>query len=121
MSVNVTLALQATIVDPSVDVTPNPVQAGGIPIYCANGVSGQDATLASATSSLPLNFPVGVTTATFIFISSVTVTDLQVNVGNSPFPISIPLGQGIILYNLTSAQVSISSVLGGLARYVVGG
>lgn len=121
MSVNATPAVQVLVVDPAVTLTPSPLQSGGTPLYCANGAVNQDATLPAATSLLPLAFPVGVTTAVYIFVASVTATDLKVNVGSSPFPVPIPLGQGITLYGLTSAQVSVSSVLGGKIQYSVGG
>lgn len=122
MSVNITPAAQLTIVDPSVNVTPNPLTSGGIAIYCANGVAGQrEALLPAATSLLALNFPVGLTTAAIIFVAAITATDLKVNVGGTPFALPVPLGQGLFLYNLTTSQVSVSSVLGGTIQYYVGG
>lgn len=122
MSANLTPALQLTIVDPNQILNPNPLQSGGIPLYCASGVSGERATLPAATSSLALAFPAGVTTATVIFIAAITTTDLIVNVGSgSPVALNLPLGQGMFLYNLTSSHVSISSALGGQILYSVGG
>lgn len=121
MSVNATPAVQVTIVDPAVNLTPNPLESGGTPLYCPNGSVGQDATLPAATSSLALAFPVGVTTAVFVFVAAVTATDLVVNVGGTPFALPVPLGQGIMLYNITSAHVSLSSALGGKIQYAVGG
>lgn len=121
MSVNAIPAIQLNIVDPATTIPFNPLQTGNLPLYCPNGSLDQDATLPAATSSLALAFPVGVTTAVFIYISAITTTDLIINIGTSPFPVSVPLGQGMLLYGLTSAQVSISSVLGGKIQYSVGG
>lgn len=122
MSVNITPSLQLAIVDPAATLTPNPLEAGLIALFCANGAVTQEATLPPATASLPLSFPVGVTTAVVIFIASVTCTDLIVKVGSgSPVSLSVPLGQGIFLYSMTSAQISLNSVLGGKIQYSVGG
>lgn len=122
MSVNITPALQISIVDPAAVLNPNPIESGGIALYCANGQVTQEATLPASTASLALSFPVGVSSAVVIFIASMTCTDLIVKVGSgSPVSLPVPLGQGIFLYNLTSSQVSLNSVLGGRIQYTVGG
>jgi len=121
MSLNITPSVQLTIVDPGVPLTANPLLSGSLPLYCANGAVLQEVSLPAATASLALAFPVGVTTATVIFISSQTATDLIVKVGGTPFSLPLPLGQGMLLYGLTSSQVSLNSVLGGIIQYAVGG
>lgn len=121
MSVNVTAAAQLSVMDPVNGTPENPLQTGGIPLYCPNGLVAQDATLAPSTSLLPLSFPVGVTTAVVIYIAATLAVDLVVNIGSTPFAMSVPRGQGVLLYNLTSAQISVSSVLGGNIQYAVGG
>lgn len=121
MSVTANAALQISTVDGSTTPTNVAAQSGGIALYCPNSALQQDATLPASTSLLPLSFPVGVTTAVFVYIASVTCTDLIVNVGSSPFALPVPLGQGMLLYNITSAHISISSVLGGKIQYAVGG
>lgn len=123
MSVNATPALQLSLVDPSAPLASNPFLAGGIALYCPNGViTEQEAALPASTNSLPLSFPVGASSAVFIFIAAITATDLIVKVGSgSPVSLSVPRGQGIFLYGLTSSQVSLNSVLGGTVQYSVGG
>jgi len=121
MSVNATPAIQVTLTGPSLN-SPSapPLQSGGLPLYCPNGVDGQAATLPASTSGLALAFPVGVTAAVFIFIAADTTTDLIVTVKGQALPV-LPQGQGMILYGLTTSQISLASALGGLIRYAVGG
>lgn len=120
MSVNATPAVQVTLSGPSFDApSAPPLETGGLPLYCPNGATGQAATLPAATAGLPLNFPVGVATAVFIFIAADTTTDLIVTVGS--FALPVPRGQGIVLYGIASNQISLGSVLGGQIRYAVGG
>lgn len=119
MSVNATPAIQVTLTGPAVPLSAPPFQAGGLPLYCPNGNTDQTATLPAATSGLPLNFPVGVSTAIFVFIAADTATDLIVTVGS--FALPVPQGQGIVLYGIASNQISLGSALGGQIRYAVGG
>ncbi len=98
------------------------VQFGGVSMLCPNGiVYEKNATLEEDSEDVALSFPVGVTTSVFVFISAITATDLIVKVGTDGAPVSVPAYQGLILYGLTAAQVSLNSELGGQVSYVVGG
>lgn len=120
--ITATPTIQINTVDPSANPQANIMAyTGGGPILCPNSTILQDATLPAATVSAALSFPVGVTTAAFIFIAALTTTDLLVNVGTSPTAIPIPARQGIILYGLTSAKISVSSAAGGAIQYAIGG
>lgn len=121
--VNAFPAIQISTIDLSVSPQNNVVaQIGGIGIYCATGVVLQDVVLAPGASSLALAFPTGVSAAAFIYISAITTTDLIVKVGSgSPVSLSLPANQGMMLYGLTSSQVSLNSVAGGQVQYAVGG
>lgn len=98
-------------------------QTPGIGLVCNNGViQNLDMVLAPSTSTLALPFPNGVSTALFIYIFALTTTDLIVKVGSgSPASLSVPQYQGTVLYSLTSAQLSVNSVLGGRIQYAIGG
>lgn len=122
--VNVFPALQLSATGPAVSPPDASVQVGGnIGISCLLGyVRAPQVTLASSSSGIALAFPTGVTTAKVIAIAAVTATDLIVKVGSSnPVSLQVPAGQGILLYNMTTAQVSLNSVLGGAVQYAVGG
>ena len=123
MSVTATPALQINVVDPSTNPTdPIALQACGVALYCAGGAKSELPTLPAATANLPLPFPIGITTAVYIFIGAITCTDLIVKVGSgSPVALSVPLGQGVFFYGLTSSQITISSALGGQIQYSIGG
>lgn len=118
--VTVTPALQIGLVDPA--TVAQSAQAGGQGLPCLIGSVLQEAVLAAHSSGVALPFPIGVSTAVVIFISAVAATDLVVNIGSgSPIAMSIPAYQGTFLYGLTSAQISVSSVLGGKIQYAIGG
>lgn len=118
-----TPGIQIVTNDPASNPNQNVMaETGNQPIICQNSVVMQDALLPPTTSGAALSFPVGVTTAAFIFIAALSTTDLLVNIGSSsPTSIAIPARQGIILYGLTSAQISLSSVAGGQVQYIIGG
>ncbi len=98
------------------------LQFGGFGIPCATGFISQEVLLAAASSTVALAFPTGVTTAKVVYIAAgPNTTDLIVKVGGTPFSLQVPAGQGIFLYNITSANVSLNTVLGGLVSYAVGG
>ena len=120
--ITATPSAQISVVDSS--VVPSSVGAvtpGGLGIVCPNGFMVQEAVLPPGTSDLALAFPVGVTTALVVYILPLTATDLKVNVGPSPFPLPVPMGQPALHYGLTSAQISLSSALGGRIQYAIGG
>ena len=121
--INAFLAMQVSTIDLSTNPQNNIViQAGGIGLLCPNGVLMQDLTLAASSSNITLAFPNIVTTALFICITAITTTDLIVKVGSgSPVSLSIPSHQSVMLYNLTSSQVSLSSAAGGQVQYAIGG
>ncbi len=124
MSVTVNPSIQILVNDPATDPAQNvAAQTGNLGILCTNsGAAMQDVTLAAATTALALPFPIGVTTALVIYIAALTTTDLLVNVGaSSPVSLSIPQGQGVVLYNLASNAVTLSSVLGGKIQFCVAG
>lgn len=122
MSVNAFLGIQINTSDLSTKPEDNIMaQVGGIGLVCQNGVMMQDATLAASTSNLPLPFPVGVTTAVFIFIAAITTTDLIVKVGGTPVSLSVPQNQGLVLYSISSSVITLSSVAGGKIQYAIGG
>ena len=101
---------------------PIALSSGDQPLTCPSGANLQVVTLPNATVAAALSFPLGVTTAVYVFISAITATDLIVNIGSgTPFAMSLPPRQGVILYNITSAEVSLSSVAGGQVEYSVGG
>ena len=121
MSVNATPLVQVTLAAAYLGASSfGPIQSGGLPLYCPNGVDGQVATLPASTSGLALAFPAGVTTSVFIFIAADTTTDLIITVKGQVLPV-LPQGQGMIFYGLTSANISLASALGGQIRYTVGG
>ena len=116
-------AAQINFVDPFTDPQAAPLQTGGTGLACANGyIQVPDATLAPSSSTVALAFPLGVTTAVVIYIAALTATDLIVKVGSgSPVSLPIPVGQGAFFYGITSANISLNSVLGGKIQYAVGG
>lgn len=120
--INAILAAQLSTVDTLTDPQ-NCIVArnGGLGIPCPTGVSMQDTILAANSTSVALTFPTGVTTAVFIYIAAVTTTDLIVKVGGTPVSLTLPAKQPMLLYGLTSANVSLNSVLGGHVQYAVGG
>ncbi len=126
MSVTINPSIQILVNDPATNPTQNvAAQTGNIGILCTNsGATMQDVVLPAATSALALPFPINVTTALVLYIAAITTTDLVVNITLGGHTVSlppIPQGQGIVLYGLTSSQISISSVLGGQIQFAVGG
>ena len=124
MPVSITPALQISTCDPQTNPAQNIIaQTGNFSILCTNsGATMQDADLPAATSALALPFPIGVTTALVLYVAALTTTDLIVKVGAAnPVSLSVPQGQGIVLYNIASNAVTLNSVLGGQIQYVVGG
>lgn len=126
MSVTINPSIQILVNDPATNPTQNvATQTGNIGILCTNsGATMQDVVLPAATSALALPFPIGVTTALVLYIAAITTTDLVVNITLGGHTVSlppIPQGQGVVLYGLTSSQISISSVLGGQIQFAVGG
>lgn len=122
--VNVFPAVQLNALDPATNPVANlMLQVGGIGLSCQNGITMQDSVALPANSTnVALAFPIGVTTAVVIYVAAITTTDLIVKVGSgSPVSLSLPANQGMLLYGLTSAQVSLNSVLGGHIQYAVGG
>lgn len=121
--VNAFPAVQLNTIDAAVSPQNNIIaQIGGIGLACPHGVLLQDLTLAALSSTIALAFPNGVTTAVFIYISAITTTDLIVKVGSgSPVSLSLPMNQGMLLYSLTSAAISLNSVAGGQVQYAIGG
>src|ERR1035437_4489604 len=114
-----TPALQIAITDPL--ILPQAASAGNQPIACPISSGLQEAVLAPGASSVALPFPIGLTTAKVIYIASLGTSDLVVNIGGTPFAMSVPACQGVFLYGLTSAQVSLSSALGGEVQFTIGG
>lgn len=115
--------VQIAVNNPSAN-PPNTImaQVGGIGISCPNGVLVQEAALPPGSSNVALAFPVGVTVSAFVFIAALTATDLIIKTGSGLVALPIvPVGQGFIVYGLTAAQLSLSSLLGGQVQYVVGG
>ena len=110
------------LVDSSVvpSLTPT-IPPGGLPVILPNGYLTVDVTLPPSTSSAALPFPTGVTTALVVYILAVTATDLLINVGPTPFALTLPQGQVLALYSITSAHLSVSTVLGGKLQYLIGG
>ena len=98
-------------------------QTQGIGLVCPNGVTQNlDMVLAPASSNVALPFPNGATAAVFIYIFALNITDLVVKVGSSQVALPVlPQKQGILLYGLTSAQITVSSVLGGNVQIAIGG
>lgn len=96
-------------------------QTKGLGLQCSNGVLMQDVTLAAGSANVALAFPSGVTTAVYIFIFAITTTDLIVKIGSSPVSCPVPYGMPTFFYGWTSAQISLSTVLGGQVQYSVGG
>ncbi len=98
-------------------------QTQGCGLYCPKGViSNLDMILAPSSSGITLPFPNTATTSVFIYIFALNITDLVIHVGSSPVALpALPLGQGQLFYGLTSAQISLSSVLGGNLQYAIGG
>lgn len=122
--VNAFPAIQLNTIDLAVSPQTNIMaQVGGIGLTCQNGVVLQDIILAAASTNVALLFPTGISTAVFIYISSITTSDLVVKVGSgSPVALPpIPYKQGMLLYGLTSAQISLNTVLGGQVQYAIGG
>lgn len=120
--VNAFPAVQVNVVDPSCNPqAPVFAQVGGVGLLCNSGVMLQDATLAPASSLVPLVFPLGITTAVFIYIAAAMTTDLKVNLGGTPLILSLPYKQGMLLYNISSSAITLSSVLGGQVQYAIGG
>lgn len=120
--INAILAAQLSTVDTLTDPQDCIVaRNGGLGFPCPTGVLSQVTTLAAASSNVPLTFPTGVTTAAVIYIAAITTTDLIVKVGATPVSLTVPAKQFIVLYSLTSAVVSLSTVLGGDVQYAVGG
>lgn len=117
-----TPALQLTTTDCSADPDdPITIYTGQQPLTCLNGGIMQVLTLPPTSSNIALPFPLGVTTAVYVFIAALTTSDLHVNIGSSPFAMPISYRQGTLLYGLTSAQLSLSSVQGGQVQYSIGG
>lgn len=123
MSVNAYPAVQINTVDLSTMPNNNIMaQIGGVGLSCPNGVVLQDLTLVANSTNIALAFPNGAATAVFIYISSVTTTDLIVKVGTgSPVSLSVPACMGTVLYSLASNAVSLNSVKGGKVQYAIGG
>lgn len=123
MSVQITPAATVAIKDSGITPNPNPVPFAGSALSCNIGALSQDVVLAAATSNASLPFPSGVTTAKIIALCAATVTDLVVTVtiSGQSVNLALPVNQPIFLYNLTSAQIKISSVLGGKLTCVLGG
>lgn len=119
--VNAIPAVQINTVGPSNPRENIIAYAGGVAMLCQTGTDAQVVTLAANSDEVPLPFPVGVTTATFVFVAALTATDLVVNVGDDAFPLPVPLRQGMVLYGLASSDISISSALGGDVQFAVGG
>lgn len=121
--ITVTPAAQLSVVDSSTNPsTTFPIVPGGAAILCPSGALLQDATLAVSTSNAALAFPIGVSTAAFFFIVAVSATDLIVKVGTgSPVSLTVPQGQALMLYNIASNAITVSSALGGTIQYAVGG
>jgi hypothetical protein len=114
-------AIQVTTLDQQAGLPPAPpLQTNSQPIQCPTGAVAEDVTLAPGASGVALAFPTGVTTAAFIFIVAVTTTDLILTVKGTALP-PIPVSQGMMLYGLTSAQISMATVLGGKVLCEVGG
>lgn len=98
-------------------------QTQGIGLQCPNGViSNLDMVLAPASSNIALPFPNGASASVFIYIFALTTTDLIIRVGGALTALpALPLGQGQLFYGLSSAQINVSSALGGHIQYAVGG
>ena len=98
-------------------------QTQGLGLSCPNGlVEVPLMTLAPASSGILIPFPNGATAAVFIAIFSITVTDLVVKTGSGLVALPVlPYGQCLVLYGLTSSQISLNSVLGGTLSVAVGG
>lgn len=121
--INAIPAIQINTIDLSTSPQNNIIaQIGGVGISCPNGVLMQDTTLAANTVNAAPAFPIGVSTAIFIFVAAITTTDLIVKVGTgSPVSLSVPANQGIMLYTLASNAITFNSVLGGKIQYAIGG
>ena len=124
MSIIITPLVQISAPDANIDQSSDILaQTPNVGIVCTNdGAELQVATLPSATSALALPFPIGVTTALILAIFATGTSDLYVNVGaSSPQALLVPAGQALLLYNIAKTSVSVSSVLGGKIKYIVGG
>lgn len=123
MSIQITPAATIAIKDSGISPNPNPIPLAACSISCPIGALSQDVVLPAATSNAPVPFPSGVTTAKIIALYTATVTDLVVKITISAQVVNlpVPVNQPLFLYNLTSAQIAISSVLGGKLTCVVGG
>lgn len=121
--VNAIPGIQINTIDLSTHPQNNIIaQTGGVGLSCPNGVMMQDIALAAASSNVPVQFPIGVTSAVFIFIAAITATDLIVKVGSgTPVSLSLPQYQGMMLYGISSSAITFSSVKGGTVQYAIGG
>lgn len=119
----ITPAATLAIFDASISPNPNPVPFAGSGVTCPIGALSQDVTLAAATSLAALPFPSGVTTAKILAIYAQRITDLVVTltISAQTIALEVPVNQPLFLYNVTSAQIRISSVLGGKLTTVIGG
>lgn len=119
MSITVTPGATISSKDSGISADPNEIPFGGSAIKCPAGVMAQDVVLAAASSNVALTFPVGLSTAAFLAINAVNISDLIVKVSGQS--LTVPIGQPLFLYNVAASAISVSSVLGGKIAYVVGG
>lgn len=94
-------------------------QIGGIALACSKGILQQDVTLSSGTSNIGFKYPTGLATAKFVFVAAITTSDLIVTFQGGD--LSVPYGQGIVLYNILLSDITLSTALGGQVQYVTGG
>lgn len=76
--------------------------------------------LPANSSHLQIPFPAGLSTAMFAAITSVTCSDLtvQVSTASGSTVLSVPFGGTVLLYNVTA--IYLNSVIGGTAQVIIG-
>ena len=120
--ITITPSIVVAVVDSdTAPATDLPIPASGKGVICPSGMTTSIATLVPASALVALPFPIGVTTAKVLHIQSLLVVDLLVNVGGTPFPLPVPAGQSLTLFDILNTNVSVSSPLGGKILFSVGG
>jgi hypothetical protein len=94
---------------------------GSVVLTIASGTKCSDIQISAGASNQPLDFPLGVTTAQFIFLKAVSGDDvkLQVTTASGATTFDVPEGGAFLAYNVDACDVS--TVNGATIQFIVGG